>query len=74
MRILKWLAQMLYALYAFFIFMILTLIAFPLVMLSLLFGYHRGGNFIYAICKYWAATWFLLIGVRHEEIFEPPSY
>ena len=49
MRILKWLAQMVYALYAFFIFMILTLIAFPLVMLSLLFGYHRGGNYIYAI-------------------------
>ena len=72
MGILKWLAQMVYALYAFFIFMILTLIAFPLVMISLLFGYHLGGNYIYAICKYWAATWFLLIGVRYEEIFEHP--
>ena len=49
-----------------------SLIAFPLVMLSLLLGYHRGGNLIYAICKYWAATWFLLIGVRHKEIFETP--
>ena len=72
MGILKWLAQMVYALYAFFVFMILTLIAFPLVMLSLLFGYHRGGNLIYGICKYWAGTWFLFIGVRHEEIFEHP--
>lgn len=72
MALLKWLAQMVYALYAFFIFMMLTLISFPLVMLSLLFGYHRGGNLIYGICKYWAGTWFLLIGVRHKEIFEHP--
>ena len=64
--------QIIYCIYAFSLFALLTLIAFPLVMLSLLLGYHRGGNLIYIICKYWAATWFLLIGVRHKEIFESP--
>ncbi|MFM7359013.1 MAG: lysophospholipid acyltransferase family protein [Sediminibacterium sp.] len=72
MRWLKWLIQMIYCLYAFFLFAVLTLIAFPLVMLSVLFGYYRGGNMIYAICRYWAATWFVLIGVRHRIFYEQP--
>jgi len=72
MRVIIRAIQIIYCLYAFSLFALLTLIAFPLVMISLLFGYHRGGNLIYAICKYWAGTWFLLIGVRHKEIFESP--
>lgn len=28
------------------------------------------GNRIYKICRYWAKLWYLLIGVRHKEIFE----
>jgi len=26
-------------------------------MISLLFGYYKGGNLIYEICRYWASTW-----------------
>ena len=72
MALLNWLIRMIYCLYAFLLFAMLTLIAFPLVMLSLLFGYHKGGNMIYAICRYWAATWFILIGVKHIVAYEHP--
>jgi 1-acyl-sn-glycerol-3-phosphate acyltransferase len=41
-------------------------------MISLLFGYYKGGNLIYEICRYWACTWFLLIGVRHQMEYEHP--
>ncbi|MFM9021126.1 MAG: lysophospholipid acyltransferase family protein [Sediminibacterium sp.] len=72
MSFFKWLIQIIYCLYAFFIFALLTLMAFPLVMISLLFGYFKGGNMIYEICRYWAATWFILIGVRHQMVYEHP--
>ena len=66
------LIQIIYCLYAFLIFAVLTLLSFPLVMISLLFGYYKGGNLIYEICRYWANTWFLLIGVRHQMEYEHP--
>lgn len=69
----KWLIrllQIIYCIYAFIIFAALTLIAFPFVMISLSFGKIKGGNIIYQICKIWAWTWYLLIGIRHEEIYE----
>jgi len=66
------LIQIIYCLYAFLIFAVLTLLSLPLVMISLLFGYYKGGNLIYEICRYWASTWFLLIGVRHQMEYEHP--
>ena len=69
----KWIwkpLQFLYCLYAFLFFVILTLIAFPLVMIALSFGKIKGGNIIYRICKYWAWIWYLFIGIRHQEIYE----
>lgn len=69
----KWLIrllQIIYCLYAFILFAILTLIAFPFVMISLSFGKIKGGNIIYQICKIWAWVWYLFIGIRHEEIYE----
>jgi 1-acyl-sn-glycerol-3-phosphate acyltransferase len=41
-------------------------------MISITFGKIKGGNFIYQICKCWAWTWYLLIGIRHQEIYEAP--
>lgn len=71
----KWLLSILqffYCVYAFLVFVILTFIAFPLVMLSLSFGKIKGGNIIYQICKYWGWFWYLFIGIRHQEIYESP--
>ena len=64
--------QIIYCIYAFIIFALLTLIAFPFVMISLSFGKIKGGNIIYQICKSWAWIWYLLIGIRHKEIYEAP--
>ena len=41
-------------------------------MISLSFGKIKGGNIIYQICKSWAWIWYLLIGIRHKEIYEAP--
>ncbi len=71
----KWIwkpLQLIYCLYAFLIFVILTFIAFPFVMIALSFGKIKGGNIIYKICKTWGWIWYLLIGIRHEEILESP--
>lgn len=69
----KWIwktLQILYCSYAFLIFVLLTFLAFPLVIISLAFGKIKGGNIIYQICKAWAWIWYLLIGIRHIEIYE----
>ncbi|MEI7629270.1 MAG: lysophospholipid acyltransferase family protein [Bacteroidota bacterium] len=69
----KWILkplQFVYCIYALLIFVLLTFIAFPFVMLSLSFGKVKGGNIIYQICKTWAWIWYLFIGIRHQEIFE----
>jgi len=59
-----------YTIYALFIFIILMFIAFPLVIVCLLFGDKRGGNLIYKVCKAWSAIWYLSIGIRHQTIVE----
>lgn len=48
------------------------LIALPFVLFSLLFGKIKGGNLIYIICKIWAQTWYAVIGITHQNIFEFP--
>lgn len=71
----KWLyriIQGLYCLYALLLFILLMFIAFPMVMFCLLYGKIKGGNLIYHICRYWALTWYWLIGISHEEIYESP--
>lgn len=48
------------------------LLVFPFVLISLCFGKITGGNLIYKLCMLWAQTWYVLIGIRHQEIFEHP--
>lgn len=48
------------------------LLVFPFVLLSLAFGKITGGNLIYRLCMIWARTWYFLIGVQHEELYESP--
>lgn len=64
--------QYIYCFYALLTFIVLMLLVLPFVMLSLLFGKVNGGNMIYQICRFWATVWYLLIGVRHKEIYEHP--
>ncbi len=47
------------------------LIALPFIMLAAMFGL-KGGNFIYKICKLWASSWYITVGIWHKEIYEAP--
>jgi 1-acyl-sn-glycerol-3-phosphate acyltransferase len=66
------LIRLLYSIYAFTLFVAIMLVIFPFVILSLLLGKRKGGNTIYQLCKVWATCWYLLIGIRHREIYEYP--
>jgi 1-acyl-sn-glycerol-3-phosphate acyltransferase len=46
-------------------------IAFPFIMIAVPFGVN-GGNFIYKVCKIWAGTWYILVGIIHKELYEAP--
>jgi len=64
--------QIVYCVYAFLLFVLIMLIVFPFVLLALAFGKLTGGNLIYKLCMFWAQSWYWLIGIRHQEIFESP--
>ena len=72
MRLLLRFLQLFYCIYAFLTFILIMFVVLPFVLLSLLLGKLRGGNIIYQLCKYWATFWYLLIGIRHKEIYEHP--
>lgn len=65
------LLQYIYCVYALLLFIALMFIALPFVFAAVPFGL-KGGNFIYKICKLWAATWYLLVGIMHKDVFEAP--
>lgn len=64
--------QWIYSIYAMVMFVATTLLVFPFVFIASFFGRIRGGNFIYKVCKVWGGMWFVLIGVRHKNIYEVP--
>lgn len=66
--------QILYVLYAFSVFLILMLLALPLVFIASFAGKIRGGNILYMICGIWADCLFLLIGIRHRNIYLSPLH
>ncbi len=71
----KWLLrflQYIYCIYALTCFILLMFLVLPFVLLSLLGGKVTGGNIIYQLCRFWAYTWYFLIGIRHKEIYEQP--
>jgi len=65
---LRWL----YCIYAVIVFVILMLIVVPFVVMGSFFGKIKGGNFIYRMCSLWGDAWFLLIGIRHRNLYEVP--
>lgn len=61
-----------YSIYAFIVFLAIMLVLFPFSIIASFFGRIRGGNMIMRLCMIWADTWFLLIGMPHQRIFEAP--
>lgn len=64
--------RILYLLYAIVAFIVIMLLVLPLVLVGSLFGKIKGGNFIYQVCSFWGDAWFLLIGIRHRNIYQVP--
>lgn len=64
--------QFIYSIYCLISFVLVMFCVFPFVLLCLPFGKVIGGNMIYFLCKIWARTWYVLIGVIHKELYEVP--
>ncbi len=66
--------HVIYSLYGFLLFTVLMFILFPFVIIASFFGRVRGGNIIYSICYLWGDVWFFLLGIKHKNIYEAPTY
>ena len=64
--------QIIFSIYALVIFLCWMFILFPLVVIASFFGKEKGGNMIYAICRFWAQACLLFWGIRHQNRFEAP--
>jgi 1-acyl-sn-glycerol-3-phosphate acyltransferase len=62
--------QILYALYAMVLFVVIMFIAVPFVIIASFFGKYRGGNAVMQLAHWWADAWLFLIGVYHVRIVE----
>ncbi|HET7117513.1 MAG TPA: lysophospholipid acyltransferase family protein [Hanamia sp.] len=59
-----------FSIYGFTIFLLLMFILLPLFIWAFLEKPIRGGNFIFKISRFWADAFFLLVGIRHWNIYE----
>lgn len=62
--------RILYAIYAALVFIALMIPVFLWSLLVLPFGRIRGGNLVYYGCIVWADLWFLLVFIRHKNIYQ----
>lgn len=69
MRILLKPLQLLYVIYAFVTFIVLMIPVFIWSLLVLPLGRIRSGNLVYYACMVWADLWFLLVFIRHRNIY-----
>ncbi len=72
MQFFKRAISLIFSAYAFLVFLLLMFLLFPFVVIASFFGKIRGGNMIYAICRFWADTAFFLWGIHHQNIYEAP--
>jgi len=63
--------QVVYCVYALVMFAFFMLLALPVILISSAFGI-KGGNFLYNVCKVWARLWYIVILVKHKELYESP--
>lgn len=70
MQFLAKIASLLYNVYAIITFLVIMFLIMPIVVIASFFGKLRGGNAIYALCRFWTDTCFFLWGMRHKNIFE----
>jgi len=59
-----------YVVYAFLMFFLLMFVVAFFVFLFVFFPEPKSGNYIYKTCYLWAGSWFFLIGLKHEIMYE----
>ena len=65
-----WPIRIVYYVWAIVLFVAIMLLIFPFVVLASLWGRIRGGNFIYHLLRFWARSWFTLIGIWQRNIYD----
>lgn len=70
MRLISTVFRFFFSIYGFAIFTAFLLVIFPLVIVASFFGKIKGGNFIYSLCRLWAAFFMLLTGIRTIYIYD----
>jgi 1-acyl-sn-glycerol-3-phosphate acyltransferase len=71
----KWLQiffRIVFSIYGFTLFLLGLFLIFPIVVIASFFGKIKGGNFIYKLCKLWAASALKLWGIYHSIHFQAP--
>jgi 1-acyl-sn-glycerol-3-phosphate acyltransferase len=70
MKPIKKLVQLIYCIYALLVFAMLTILSAIALILLIPFGKAKLSKRVYKVCRYWAQTWYIFIGVWHKEIYE----
>jgi 1-acyl-sn-glycerol-3-phosphate acyltransferase len=70
MKPIKKLLQLIYCIYALLVFAMLTILSAIALILIIPFGKAKLSKRVYKVCRYWAQTWYIFIGVWHKEIYE----
>jgi 1-acyl-sn-glycerol-3-phosphate acyltransferase len=72
MRLLLKPLHWIYCIYAIIVFVVIMLVIFPFAFAASFFGRIRGGNMIMHLCRIWADTWFFLVFIYFEKIYQSP--
>ena len=67
------LLQIIYSVYAFLLFVVCVIIAFPVTLICTFFGKVYGGNMMYRSYSFLFRLWYLFTGVIHKDIYEAPD-
>jgi 1-acyl-sn-glycerol-3-phosphate acyltransferase len=72
MQIFVKIVLLIYNLYAAAVFLAFMFLIMPVVIIASFLGKMQGGNIIYALCRFWTDSCFLLWGIWHKNYFEQP--
>ncbi len=67
------LLQIIYSVYAFLLFVVCVVVAFPITLICTSFGKVHGGNMMYSSYAFLLRVWYIFIGVIHKDIYEAPE-
>lgn len=70
MTIIRKAFRLCFSVYGFAVFLLLMFLLFPLFIYSFLQKPIKGGNLIFKISRFWADAFFIMVGIRHWNIYE----